>query len=115
MSQQITFVFKCEDGFHKSYQLSYEPYQPCPVWRDDEYIVVDLSDLGPHYAPGSFKQLIDYHEKNGKIKFHEDKLCSIIYNNNFFNSGYEDSTFIETLTKDIKNAGFDYSFFMNMK
>lgn len=108
MSLSFTVIIKGNNNFQIPYALSYEP---CPEWKYGEASIINMNPEYPHYREGSFKQLLEYHEKSTGREICPDRKCLIICDKDWEHSGYDDRDILNRLREDIESEGFNVDIF----
>lgn len=100
----FTVILKCENGYQESYMLA---YQPVPIWIHGDDWVVNMNESGTSYTKGSFRLLLDYHNKKGIRPLYSDNKCVLVCEQDWEkNAGYDDKTTLDRIISDIESEGF---------
>jgi len=108
MSLSFTVIIKGNNNSQISFVLAYEP---CPEWKYGNNFITNMNSEDPHYRKGSFKQLLEYHEKSLGREIHQDRKCLIICNKEWEHSGYDDSNTLNRIREDIESECFNVDIF----
>lgn len=108
MSLSFILIIKAINYSQIPYVLSYEP---CPQWKYGEDFIINMNPEDPHYRKGSFKKLLEYHEKYIDREIHPDRKCILVCDKDWESSGYDDSNTLNRLREDIESEDFNVGIF----